>query len=369
MTPGRRIDVFLQYYLPHVSGLTNVAVDLAEHLAKNGFEIHVHASGSKSLLPYEVINGVHVHRARTWFKLGRAAIAPGTLLQMLSLRQTTTTLHLHLPYPEAGFTKILAGKSKTQIVTYQCDSAIRTLSDAIVGKLLDLSHRAAIRQSTSVVVSSFDYARNSRLADLFASDKTTEIPPTIRGREEGLAKWAKEGKTLIGFLGRPTSEKGLSVLVEALGLLPDSYSLVIAGPTEGLSESVDTKLIQTIRENPRIHHLGLLDESELKDFYASLDVFVLPSTNSFEAFGIVQVEAMFAGVPVIASNIPGVRTIVQQTGFGEIFPPNDSEELARKIRTVATRQYDSEFHLQAVKRLYGESVARDRYLQLLERTV
>ena len=367
MKSASRIDVFLQYYSPHVSGLTNVAVDLAEYLAKNGFEIHVHASGSKQLLAYEVLNGVHVHRARTWFKIGRASIAPGVLLQMLSLRRISTTLHLHLPYPEAGLTKFLAGKSKTQIVSYHCDSAIRTRLDSLVARLLDLSHRAALRRSAAVVVTSLDYARNSRLADILGNEKTLEVPPTTRLRGDGFAKWAMDGKTLIGFLGRPTSEKGLSVLVEALDLLPDSYSVVLAGPTEGLSEGVDRKLIQAIRENPRIQLLGLLDENDLKDFYASLDVFVLPSTNSFEAFGIVQVEAMSAGVPVVASNIPGVRTVVQQTGFGELFEPFDSAELASKIRAVATKHYDADQRVKLVRKLYGDLVARESYLQLLQK--
>jgi glycosyltransferase involved in cell wall biosynthesis len=74
-------------------------------------------------------------------------------------------------------------------------------------------------------------------------------------------------------------------------------------------------------------------------FYPNLDVIVVPSLNSTESFGLVQVEAMLSGTPSIASNLPGVRQPVEQTGMGEVVPIGDSEALAEAIiRVVRTRQ-------------------------------
>ncbi len=72
----------------------------------------------------------------------------------------------------------------------------------------------------------------------------------------------------------------------------------------------------------------------MAEFYASLDVFTLPSINSLESFGMVQVEAMLCGTPVIASDLPGVRTIVQRTGMGLICKRGDAEDLKRCIVQV-----------------------------------
>ncbi len=70
------------------------------------------------------------------------------------------------------------------------------------------------------------------------------------------------------------------------------------------------------------------------DFYASLDVFAFPSVNPLEAFGIAQLEAMFSGVPVVASELPGVRQPILRSGFGRLTPPRDVEALAEAMREV-----------------------------------
>lgn len=77
-----------------------------------------------------------------------------------------------------------------------------------------------------------------------------------------------------------------------------------------------------------------MPDEDLGDFYASLDVFALPSVNAFEAFGIVQVVAMLAGVPVLASDLPGVRIPVRETGFGIIVPPGDAAAITAGLRSL-----------------------------------
>ena len=80
--------------------------------------------------------------------------------------------------------------------------------------------------------------------------------------------------------------------------------------------------------------LGILPAAELSAFYKLCDVTVLPSTNSTESFGIVQVESMASGTPVVASNMPGVREPVKMTGMGRVVPPADAHALAEGINEV-----------------------------------
>jgi glycosyltransferase involved in cell wall biosynthesis len=88
-------------------------------------------------------------------------------------------------------------------------------------------------------------------------------------------------------------------------------------------------LIEELGE--RWKFLGLISDQEIAAFFHICDVIVVPSTNSTESFGIVQVEGMTCGTPAVASDMPGVRQPVLQTGMGEIFPIGDSAALAKKL--------------------------------------
>jgi glycosyltransferase involved in cell wall biosynthesis len=80
--------------------------------------------------------------------------------------------------------------------------------------------------------------------------------------------------------------------------------------------------------------LGVLSQAQMPAFFAACDVLVVPSLNSTESFGLVQVEAMLCGTPSIASNLPGVRQPPRMTGMGEVTPIGDSNALADAIARV-----------------------------------
>jgi glycosyltransferase involved in cell wall biosynthesis len=80
--------------------------------------------------------------------------------------------------------------------------------------------------------------------------------------------------------------------------------------------------------------LGVLEQRQMPAFFAACDVLVVPSLNSTESFGLVQVEAMLCGTPSIASNLPGVRQPPRMTGMGEVTPIGDSDALAEAIIRV-----------------------------------
>ncbi|MGH8992503.1 MAG: glycosyltransferase, partial [Acidimicrobiia bacterium] len=162
------------------------------------------------------------------------------------------------------------------------------------------------------------------------------IPPPCLDRGGGSPTFRDGPGPHIGFLGRIVEEKGLALLIQAFIKLdrPDAR-LLIGGDYEGVAGgSVIAHLRALAPEDDRIRFLGFIPEDRLADFYASLDCFAFPSVNAFEGFGIVQVEAMSAGVRVVASDRPGVRVPVTETGFGVLVAEGDPGALAEGIETV-----------------------------------
>jgi len=154
-----------------------------------------------------------------------------------------------------------------------------------------------------------------------------------------------EGAKTIGFLGRIVFEKGLAFLLRAFQDLrsrhPDLY-LVIAGDWEDVAGgSVKATLLSYLagRED-RIRFTGRLSDAEADEFLRFVDVLALPSIDPLEAYGMVQVEAMLQGTPVVATDLPGVRTVVQRTGMGQIVARKDPHALALALERVV---YDGAF--------------------------
>lgn len=339
----QRIDVFLQYYRPHVSGLTNYAAIIAEDAAANGYDVHVHCVAQSGPSTTVVMDGVTVHAYRKSFTIGRGVFSLALLRSVWRMRSAGGVAHVHMPYPESFYLAWVLHRHWRIVATYHCDAPFTGGLDTLIARALDWSHTQLIRRTAVTITSSADYGEHSRLKNVMTRSGIAAVPATTIDRAGGRPTYAVEGRRLLGFMGRPTHEKGIDVLLEALSKLQlDDVSLLFAGPTSGLSERVgyDIGLFNELIESGRIIPVGFLEENEIPDFLASLDAYVFPSVNSFEAFGIVQIEAMSAGVPVVASNLPGVRTAVWDTGLGEVTRAGDSDDLVRGIHAALDSKYD-----------------------------
>ncbi|KQZ84823.1 hypothetical protein ASD56_00010 [Microbacterium sp. Root166] len=365
-----RVDVFLQYYKPHVSGLTNMAAVLAEYAAVNGYDMHVHSVALAGGSTTSDMDGVTVHTYKRSFSLGRAAFSFALLRQMWRMRKRGGIAHVHMPYPESFIIAALFRRGWTFVSTYQCDAPMEGVTDSLIARALDWSHRILLKRSVVAVASSSDYAGYTRLRDAIAANDLEIVPVTGIDRRGGTAKYRMEGRRIIGFMGRPTYEKGINVLIEAMEKMPhDDVTLLFAGPVSGLTEKTgyDAQRLQALVDAGRVKFVGFLEEEEIKDFYASMDVYVHPSINSFDAFGIVQIEAMSAGIPVVASDIPGVRTAVQATGFGEITRAGDANDLLRGLLTALEKTYDAERARAVLDEVYLPPVPQAQYLRIYDK--
>jgi glycosyltransferase involved in cell wall biosynthesis len=287
---------------------------------------------------------------------------------------------LHTPYPEALPAALLAKVyGKPFVMVHHGDFITpEGLGNRLLRTLAHWCLKLTGRLASAIVSYSRDYAEHSELLGPFL-DKTIAIHPPVDipqpnpDRSKTLrAQLGLTDKKTIGIAGRWVQEKGFDVLLMAfpglLEIVPDAH-IVFAGETDIPYDPAwrrDQEIVRAMSSH--ITLLGLLKEpQQLADFYGMLDVFVLPSRSDMMA--LVQIEAMLCGVPVVATDIPGARVPVKETGFGRLASPNDPKALAKGVGEVLSDRpsyapdvdaaraiFDPQKCFQAYERILGEIV-------------
>lgn len=334
------------YYLPYVSGLTIHAQRLAEGLAKKKHRITVltnaHLSG---LSKCENLNNILIKRARPLFRFSRGFVSPNLIFLFLKSLPESGIVVLHLPMPEAFiFAPIAKIFRKKIILIYHADLNLPSWS--VFGKLIEnivwLNHCLAGIFSDNIVAYSSDYASFSRFLKVFKSKTVRIFPPvTMEIPDKKTAQQQKDGLGLsgakiIGFAGRFAEEKGGDILIESIPYLAKkikNVKIVFAGEENLAYEDFYRRKKDLIgKYKDQILFLGLVAPKDMPEFFAMCDVLALPSRA--ECFGLVQVEAMLCGTPVVAFDIPGGRVPVLETGMGELAKKYDRKDFADKLTKV-----------------------------------
>jgi glycosyltransferase involved in cell wall biosynthesis len=343
-----RVLMVLDYYRPYVSGLSLTVERLAMGLSTRGHSVTVLTHRHRADLPREERTGpVRVLRAPVLTRIGKAQISPA--LPRLARRELlgTDVLHLHAPLVPAVALAWHARRRRVPIVTnYHCD--LRLPAGAL-NRVLETIARAsqdfALDRSAVIINSTEDYARatpalSSRLEKFVGIvPPVPDLPPSPTSARDLSARWKVSGKPVILFVGRFAEEKGLPQLITAFSSVRDRFRdavLLLAGENEAVPGETVGRRLAPLLKDPRSGVLatGFVPEEEMAALFELADVLVLPSTNSTESFGMIQVEAMLCGLPVVVSDLPGVREPVRRTGMGEIARTGDSDDLARQLIRV-----------------------------------
>lgn len=373
-----KILTVLTYYRPHTSGLTIYAERLARAFVKRGHQVTVMTNQYDPSLPLEeIMDGVKVIRVPVLARVSKGVLAPTFGWVATKLAWQHDVVQLHLPQfdaPGVAFRARLFGKPA--VLTYHCDVQLpQGWFNRFVNFVLDFQNNMAGLLASHIVTYTRDYADHSPYLSRFASKLTPILPPVEMPlpTPEAVSAFAdrhrtEERKPVIGMVTRFASEKGVEILLDALPTILKKYpnaQVLYAGQHENVmgEQAYFARLAPKIREYEISGHwtfLGNLDPLQLATVYPNLDVITVPSLNSTEAFGLVQIEAMKNGVPSVPSALPGVRQPVKMHGMGEVSEIGNSESLAEAILKVLDNPENYKGDVPAIHTAYNpDSIAQE----------
>ncbi len=379
-----RILVVLTYYRPHTSGLTIYAERLARALARRGHQVTVMTTQYDKALPQEeMMDGVRVVRVPVAARISKGVLAPTFGLVATRLVWENDVVQLHLPQFDAPGVALRARLSgKPAVLTYHCDLLLpRGLFNRFVNLVVQFQNNMAALLANHIVTYTQDYADHSPYLSRYRRKLTPLLPPVefpsaapgaIQAFAE--AQQTRERRPVIGMVTRFAAEKGVEVLLDALPAVFEKYpqaQVLYAGQYQNVmgEEAYAGRLMPRIHEyeqRGRWKFLGNLSQLELAAVYPNLDALVVPSLNSTEAFGLVQIEAMMNQVPCVASALPGVRRPVQMHEMGKVIPIGDSAALAQALLEIFAERGKYRCDAAALKHLYDPDMVAAEYEKLFE---
>ncbi len=372
----------LTYYTPYISGLTLYVVRLAEALVRRGHSATVLCMQHDPSLPSkETVRKVRIVRAAPIARVSKGFFSVDWLRRSWEEVKEHDVVIVNLPQAE-GFIPALMGKfmGKQVVAVYHCEVLLPdSFFNQVVQSLLEISNSVTLLLADTVVTYTRDFAQHSRILAPFLGKTSYVYPPisvlTVRSTVQKRLK-GKIGNAdvVIGIAARLAAEKGIEYLLEAIPLLKlkmknVNFKIAVAGPMEPVGEEAYNKKILSLVEKYRKHivFLGTIKPEEMGSFYSLLNVLVLPSINSTEAFGMVQVEAMMMGVPVVATDLPGVRVPIQKTSMGILIPPQNTQVLADAIVRILQDPHKVHTDPSVVKRTFRVEETVRTYEKLFSR--
>jgi len=273
-------------------------------------------------------------------------------------------LQVHAPFPLADIAVALFGVHGKLVVWWHSDIVRQRLFLAIYRPLL----RRLLKRADAIIVETEGHISGSDFLPEY-KEKCAIIPPGTRFTGEKPGEAPVIDTVTVLFVGRLVYYKGCDVLLEAFEKVSGANLRIVGS---GVLEESLKKRAEGF--SGKVKFLGSISDDELAQEFASCDIFVLPSTAKSEAFGLVQIEAMSYGKPVINTNLPGGVPYVSIDGItGLTVPPSDAEALAAALqRLIDDKKLRLEFGYNAYERVqkeFTERVMLDRAMTLYQRLV
>lgn len=325
-------------YYPHIGGIETVVKQYSEELSgicKADVKTLVCRDG-RGKTTRETLNGVKLTRAGSLGTYFSCPLSLSFIRLFREMAREADAVHIHVPFPLADAALLLSGFKGRVVVSWHSDvvkqKRLMTFYKPFMIKLLKRAD--CIITATKGHIDGSDYLPGFRR-------KCRIVPYGINPedylsieRSPILTKKLGDKKNIkVFFTGRLVYYKGADILLKAF-TMTENCELFIAGTGE-----LEQELKCFVKRNnmeKKVHFLGFLPDNELKQSYADCDIFVLPSVAKSEAFGIVQLEAMVYGKPVINTKLPsGVPYVSVHGKTGLTVPPSDAKALAEAINTLA----------------------------------
>jgi rhamnosyl/mannosyltransferase len=329
-------------YFPVLGGIENHVKLLAEGQAARGHDVSVlvtQPAGLRTTCSGE--DGVRVIRASRLATVASTPISPALAWQLS--RQRPDIVHLHFPYPIGEVSQWLLRRGRATVLSYHSD----IVRQAGILRFYRPALKRVLAWVDAIIVGSPPMRGSAYLAPLqsklhlvpygipldhFRTTPAHEQLAHVRSKYLGQAAPSPEtAEPRLLFVGRLRYYKGLDTLLHALPGTPGHLAVVGVGPMEDEWKA----LARSIGIHDRVSWLGEVPDADLPALYHLADLFVLPASHPSEAFGLVQVEAMAAGVPVICTELGTGTSYVNQDGVtGLVVPPRDPAAMSAAIRDL-----------------------------------
>lgn len=322
-----------KFYPPVKGGMETILALISERTAEH-VQNRVLVANSRASTIEERHGSVEVLRSAALTRIGAVAVCPKMPFELA--REDADLIVLHEPNPMALVAYFLARPGGRLIVWYHSDVIRPSWRYRLFYRPF---LRFALSRAVRIVVSSPTLGRSApELQDFQA--KCTVIPFGIEARNleasDAVRTHASEirreaKQPIVLFVGRLVAYKGVDVLLEALTGLHACGLIVGDGPLRAALEARARELDIA----GRVRFLGSVVDDELAALYRACDVFVLPSVTRQEAFGVVQLEAMAAGKPVVSTDVgTGVGWVNRHGETGYVVPPGDPVALREALRRL-----------------------------------
>ncbi|WP_298816256.1 glycosyltransferase [Chloroflexus sp.] len=319
-------------YPPVHGGIEGHLQLLSEGLVARGHRVTVLFTSLDRRGWREQRNGVELIATPRWLTVARAPISPSLPGYLTQIKPDL--IHAHHPYP-FGDLALLFTRAPL-VVTYHSD----IVRQRVLGRLTAPLIHHTLRRAARIIATSPNLVATS--AWLKPYRERVRVVPF------GLPPLPLPDPTLVAdlrrhfpgpnalFVGRLRYYKGVDRLIAAIALLQDGHAMIAGGDATVRGADL-RRLAADLGVADRVHVLGPVDPATLRALYAIADVLVLPSVARSEAFGIVQIEAQFAGLPVICTELgTGTSYVTQHSRTGLVVPPNDPTALAQALADLFT---------------------------------
>jgi rhamnosyl/mannosyltransferase len=319
-------------YCPWVGGVEKIVQQISEGLnSKNDIEIEVLCCNPKGKFKEEIINGVKVHRASSLGIVLGMPISFDFFKLFKNIFLKFDIIDIHHPFPIASLAYFIFNPKVKTVVHYH--------SDIVRQKVLlrpAISH--TLKRADKIIVSSPNIIESSPYLE-GVKQKCEIIPFGVdpnnfrSGSEEKIKKIKEKYGKFILFVGRLNYYKGVEYLIDAMKDIESKLVIIGSG---SLEKELKNK-VKKLKISEKIFFLSALKNEDLVNFYRASDLLVLPSIFRSEAFGIVLIEAMAYGKPVISTDLGTGTSFINKDGItGFVVPPKDSKSLSSAIKKIIT---------------------------------
>ena len=352
-------------FYPVLGGVEKVMFDITEGLSEAGVECDMMCATSDGAESRVVRLNPHgkILCRRTWTKKASTTIAPSMVTELRRRAKDYDIIHIHHPDPMAALALLLSGYKGKVVLHWHSD----ILSQKLLLRFYLPIQNWLVKRADAIVGTSPVYLAESPYLQK-VQGKTRCIPIGITPNKGDSAKAQKirneyPDRRIVFTLGRLVEYKGYRYLVDAAKYLDDSYVILIGG-SGPLKDELERQIKESGVEN-RVRLLGRVQDEDLPSYYKACDLFCLSSIMKTEAFGIVQIEAMSEGRPLIATKIPGsgVSWVNEDGVSGINVPPRDGKALAEAVRTITKDDRTWKDYSEGSLRRFSEIFTKEKMLK------